>query len=91
MEPGPPPIEMRPMIKMRQKKPVVSSVSIFFSSFCVKQYTRTEVINNNIDNQRAGPLQFNFCQSIKMNNLAEIKGFYRKIATSGSQLTFLKT
>ena len=54
------------------KKPIVSSVSIFFSIFCVQQYTRTAVINNNIDDQRAGPPQFNFCQSIKMNNLAEV-------------------
>ena len=52
---------------------------------------RTAVINNNIDNQGAGPPQFNFCQSIEMNNLAEIKGFYLKVATSGSHLTFSKT
>ena len=52
---------------------------------------RTMVINNNIDDQGAGPPQFNFCQAIKMNNLAETKGFYLKVATSGSQLIFLKT
>ena len=54
--------------------------------------TVTAVINNNIDDQGpAGPPQFNFCKSIKMNNLAEIKGVYLKVATSGSHLTFLKT
>ena len=51
---------------------------------------RTVVINNNIHDQGAGPPQFNFCQSIKMNNLAEIKGFYLKVATSGSHLTLFK-
>ena len=73
------------------KKTIVSSVSIFFSIFCVQQYTRTAVNNNNIDNQGAGPPQFNFCLSIKINNLAEIKGSYLKVAISGSHLTFLKT
>ena len=52
---------------------------------------RTAVINHNIDDQGAGSPPFNFCQSIKMNNLAEIKGFYLKVVTSGSHLTFLKT
>ena len=52
---------------------------------------RTAVIHNNIDDQGAGPPQFDFYQSIKMNNLSEIKSFYLKVATSGSHLTFLKT
>ena len=90
MEPGPPPIKMQPMIKC-DKNPVVSSISIFFSIFCVQQYMHTAIINNNIDDQWAGPPQFNFCQSIKINNLAEIKGFYLKVAASGPHLTFLKT
>ena len=64
---------------------------MFFRIFCVQQDTRTAVVNNNIEDQGARPPQFNFCQSIKMNNVAEIKRFYLKIATSGSHLTFLKT
>ena len=67
-----------------RKKPILLLVSIFFSIFCVQQYMRTvtAVINNNIDDQGAGPPQFNFCLSIKMNNLAEIKGVCLKVATS---------
>ena len=91
MEPGPPPIEMRPMIKMCQKSLLFRQFQYFPAFFCVQQYTRTAVINNNIDNQEAGPPQFNFCQSMKMNNQAEIKGFYLKVATTGSHITFLKT
>ena len=91
MEPGPPPIEMQPMIKIWQKSLLFRQFQYFSAFFCVQRYTRTAVNNNNIDDQGAGPSQFNFCQSIKMNNLAEIKGFYLKVATSVSHLTFLKT
>ena len=90
MEPGPPPPEMRPMIKC-DKKACCFVSSIFFNIFWVQQYMRTAVINNNIDDQGAGPPQFNFYQSIKMNNLAEIKSFDLKVATLDSHLTFLKT
>ena len=65
------------------KKPIVSSVSVSFYIFCVQQYTRTTVINNNIDDQGPGPPQLNFFQPIKMYNLAEIKGFYLRICLLG--------
>ena len=78
------------MIKMLQKNLLFHQFQ-YFQQFLRTTVHATAVIDNNIDDQGAGPLQFNFCQSIKMNNLAEIKGFYIKVATSGSHLTFLKT
>ena len=47
--PGPPPIEMLPMIKTSQKKTIVSSVSVFLASM------RTTVINNNINPEGPAP------------------------------------
>ena len=38
------------------KKPIVSSVSVSFSFFRVQQYTRTSVINDNIDNKEVRAL-----------------------------------
>ena len=54
-------------------------------------FLRTTVINYNTDDRGPGPSKFNFCQSIKMYNPAEIRVFIIKVATTGSHLTFLKT
>ena len=51
-----PPIEMLPMIKISQKRLCFFSLS-FFQHLRVQQYTRTKVINKNID--RGGPGSFN--------------------------------
>ena len=55
-------IEMLPMIKCHKKDYCFFSLS-FFQHLRVQQYTRTAVINYNID-RRPGLTRFNFCQPI---------------------------
>ena len=49
------------------KKPIVSSVSVSFSIFRVQQYTRTTIINNNIDYKgaQAPSTQLSFANQLK--------------------------
>ena len=78
------------MIKMWQKSQLFLQFQ-FFSIFRVQHYTRTTVITNNIDDQRARAPLIHFLQLLQMYNPAEIKGSFPKIATSGPHLTFLWT
>ena len=64
---------MPPMIKMRQK-PIVSSVSESFIIFCVQQYPRATIIDNNIDDQ-GGPGPFNSVFASQVRNCLNVVRF----------------
>ena len=53
-------------------------------------FLRTTVISNNTDDRGPGPSKFNFCQSIKMYNPAEIEGFYHKSCYHGLSFNLFK-
>ena len=63
-EPGPPSIEMLPMIKMLQKGYCFFGVS-FFQHLRLQQYKRTTAIKNNIGPEGPGPLNLIFTNQFK--------------------------
>ena len=84
------PIEKPPTTKMRQKAYVSSLKS--FQHFSRITYTRTTVMNNNIDDQRARDPQFKFCQHINpfiCVSRAKLRLFVLRVAISGPHLPFL--
>ena len=84
-----PPIEMPPMIKMRQKTYCFFSFS-FFQHLRLQQYMCTTVIYYKIDHQGAlGPLNSIFADQFKRINLVKLRFFVLKVATLGPYLIFL--
>ena len=63
--PGPSPIEMLPMIKMSQTRLLSLQFQFFLASSRTTVYSRTTVINNNIDPGGPSPLNLIFANQFK--------------------------
>ena len=86
----PAPIEMLFMTKLWQKKPIVSSVSVSFSIFCVQRFLLAFV--NNIDDQGPqAPLKSIFANQFKCKTWKKLRVFVLQFAISSPHLTFLLT
>ena len=81
--PGPPSIEMQPVIKMSQKR------LLFFQFQFLLASSRTTAINNNSDLGGPGPLNLIFANQFKCITQVKLRVFILKVTNSGPHLIFL--